>query len=57
MCEDIIAFMLTDDAKFRLKSVTDPAIAVMPEMKEFVARTIARCAHFRKCKSVVHVIV
>jgi len=37
-----------DDAKFRNKSVTDPVIAVIPEMKEFVARTIARCARFGK---------
>lgn len=37
-----------DDAKFRNKSVTDPVIAVILEMKEFVARTIARCARFGK---------
>jgi len=45
--------MFVDDAKFRYKSATDPAIAVVPEIKEFVARTIARCARFRKSTSVV----
>jgi len=40
--------MFPDDAKSHVKSVTDPVIAVMPEMKEFVARTIARCARFGK---------
>jgi len=49
--------MFADDAKFRHKSATDPAIAVVPEIKEFVTRTIARCAHFRKLTSVVHLIV
>jgi len=46
--------MFTEDAKFRYKSVIDPAIAVLPEIKEFVARAIARCARFRKSTSVIH---
>ena len=39
---------IADDAKFHSRSATDPVIAVMPEMKEAVARTIAQCARHRK---------
>lgn len=43
-----------DDDKLKAKSVAEPNIAVMPDMKEHATKAIARCARLNNCQKVLH---